>query len=842
MDNMFNLLEIFSEKAKAVLQNAASIAVEFRRKYIDTEHILLALLQDELIQKIFEKLNMDVEEVRTNMTSMMTAGNFSEGRIDLAPRAKQVLEITFQESRSMNHTYIGPEHILLGLLSEGEGLAAQVLKSMGLTYEKLHKVVTEVVGEGDANKKDASKTPTLDKFAKDLTAYAASGKIDPVIGRKNEVTRVIQILSRRKKNNPVLIGDPGVGKTAIAEGLALKIASENVPEILLNKRVMALDLGLLMAGAKFRGEFEERAMKILSEIQKSNGEVILFIDELHTIVGTGNQEGGLDLSNILKPPLARGELQVIGATTLNEYQKYIEKDAALERRFQPIIVKEPSVSETIDILRGIVDKYESHHRIKISDEALVAASELSERYITDRFLPDKAIDVIDEGASKLRLEAFSKPDDIRALESEIKKLEQERESLTRTKKYEEAATLKISIDKKTESLKPLIDKWNQSRGTGTPVLTVDDVATIISQITSVPVTELKSEERKKLLKLESEIHKTLVGQSEAVKAVAEAVRRARAGLKNPNRPIASFLFLGPTGVGKTELAKTLSKILFGSENAIVRIDMSEYSEKFNVSKLIGSPPGYVGFDDGGQLTEKIRRQPYSIILLDEIEKAHPEVFNSLLQILEDGRLTDGKGRVVDFKNTIVIATSNIGADIIQDFTREGKIGNTLGFDFKVDSTINENNKKKGGFDDEEKIVAPKEKRTGWGKVKDEVMIELNKFFKPEFLNRIDEIIIFESLTKAEIKDIVKLELEKVKGEIKAQKINVEFDKSIVDMVLEKGFSDLYGAREIRRVIQKNIENNLSSMLLGSELNEESEYLLKWEKGKLVAKELISQKA
>ena len=839
---MFNLLEIFSEKAKAVLQNAASIAVEFRRKYIDTEHILLALLQDELIQKIFEKLNMDVEEVRTNMTSMMTAGNFSEGRIDLAPRAKQVLEITFQESRSMNHTYIGPEHILLGLLSEGEGLAAQVLKSMGLTYEKLHKVVTEVVGEGDANKKDASKTPTLDKFAKDLTAYAASGKIDPVIGRKNEVTRVIQILSRRKKNNPVLIGDPGVGKTAIAEGLALKIASENVPEILLNKRVMALDLGLLMAGAKFRGEFEERAMKILSEIQKSNGEVILFIDELHTIVGTGNQEGGLDLSNILKPPLARGELQVIGATTLNEYQKYIEKDAALERRFQPIIVKEPSVSETIDILRGIVDKYESHHRIKISDEALVAASELSERYITDRFLPDKAIDVIDEGASKLRLEAFSKPDDIRALESEIKKLEQERESLTRTKKYEEAATLKISIDKKTESLKPLIDKWNQSRGTGTPVLTVDDVATIISQITSVPVTELKSEERKKLLKLESEIHKTLVGQSEAVKAVAEAVRRARAGLKNPNRPIASFLFLGPTGVGKTELAKTLSKILFGSENAIVRIDMSEYSEKFNVSKLIGSPPGYVGFDDGGQLTEKIRRQPYSIILLDEIEKAHPEVFNSLLQILEDGRLTDGKGRVVDFKNTIVIATSNIGADIIQDFTREGKIGNTLGFDFKVDSTINENNKKKGGFDDEEKIVAPKEKRTGWGKVKDEVMIELNKFFKPEFLNRIDEIIIFESLTKAEIKDIVKLELEKVKGEIKAQKINVEFDKSIVDMVLEKGFSDLYGAREIRRVIQKNIENNLSSMLLGSELNEESEYLLKWEKGKLVAKELISQKA
>ncbi|MEI6886896.1 MAG: ATP-dependent Clp protease ATP-binding subunit [bacterium] len=840
MDNMFNLLEIFSEKAKAVLQNAASIAVEFRRKYIDTEHILLALLQDELIQKIFEKLNMDTEEVRTNMTSMMTAGNFSEGRIDLAPRAKQVLEITFQESRNMNHTYIGPEHILLGLVSEGEGLGAQVLKSMGLTYEKLHKVVTEVVGEGDANKKDASKTPTLDKFAKDLTAYARSGKIDPVIGRKNEVTRVIQILSRRKKNNPVLIGDPGVGKTAIAEGLALKIASENVPETLLNKRVMALDLGLLMAGAKFRGEFEERAMKILSEIQKSNGEVILFIDELHTIVGTGNQEGGLDLSNILKPPLARGELQVIGATTLNEYQKYIEKDAALERRFQPIIVNEPSVSETIDILRGIVDKYESHHRIKISDEALVAAAELSERYITDRFLPDKAIDVIDEGASKLRLEAFSKPDDIRALESEIKKLEQERESLTRTKKYEEATVLKIDIDKKSDELKPLIDKWNQSRGTGTPVLTVDDVATIISQITNVPVTELKSEEKKKLLKLESEIHKKLIGQNEAVKAVAEAVRRARAGLKNPNRPIASFLFLGPTGVGKTELAKTLSKILFGSENAIVRIDMSEYSEKFNVSKLIGSPPGYIGFDDGGQLTEKIRRQPYSIILLDEIEKAHPEVFNSLLQILEDGRLTDGKGRVVDFKNTIVIATSNIGADIIQDFTREGKIGNTLGFDFKVELT--ENNKKKGGFVDEEKIIAPKEKRTGWGKVKDEVMIELNKFFKPEFLNRIDEIIIFESLTKGEIKDIVKLELEKVKGEIKAQKINVEFDKTIVEMVLEKGFSDLYGAREIRRVIQKNIENNLSSMLLGSELNEESEYLLKWEKGKLVAKELISQKA
>lgn len=812
---MFNLLEIFSERAKAVLQTAASIAVEYRRKYIDTEHILLALILDEIVIKILSKMDISPEDIRAEMTAVMSQGNFSDGRIDLAPRAKQVLEITFQESRGLNHSYVGPEHILLGLISEGEGLAAQVLKGMDITYDKARKAVLEVIGEGEGIKKETSKTPTLDKFAKDLTLYAKEGKIDPVIGRAKEVNRVIQILSRRKKNNPVLIGDPGVGKTAIAEGLALKISSENVPDILLNKRVMALDLGLLMAGAKFRGEFEERAMKILSEISKSNGEVILFIDELHTIVGTGNQEGGLDLSNILKPPLARGELQVIGATTLNEYQKYIEKDGALERRFQPILVEEPTVEQTVEILRGIRDKYESHHRIEISDEALISAAELSERYINDRFLPDKAIDVIDEGASKKRLEAFSKPDDIKNLEIEIRKLDQERESLTRSQKFEDAAEAKIKIDQLQKKLDPLLDQWNKSRGSGTPVLTADDVAVIISQITNVPVTQLKVEERTRLLKLEEEIHKKLVGQDQAVKAVSEAVRRARAGLKNPNRPIASFLFLGPTGVGKTELAKTLASILFGSENNIIRVDMSEYSEKFNVSKLIGSPPGYVGYDEGGQLTEKVRRNPYSIILLDEIEKAHPEVFNSLLQILEDGRLTDGKGRVVDFKNTIVIATSNIGAEIIQDYSKEGKVGNSLGFDVKIDQDTKE--------------------ETQWDKVKKEVLEELSKNFKPEFINRIDEVIIFESLSKDQIREIIKLELNKVVRIVKAQKIEISFDKSLVERVFEKGFNDLFGARELRRVIQKEVETKISELILDGSMKENKKYVISFKKDALVVK-------
>ena len=692
-------------------------------------------------------------------------------------------------------------------------MASQALKSMGITLDLVRKAVEKTVGEGDIGPKTKSTTPTLDKFAKDLTSLAREGKIDPVIGRASEVTRVIQILSRRKKNNPVLIGDPGVGKTAIAEGLAQRITLGNVPDILLDKRIMSLDLGLMMSGAKYRGEFEERATKIIGEVTRAKGQIVLFIDELHTIVGTGNSEGGLDLSNILKPPLARGDLQVIGATTLDEYKKYIEKDAALERRFQPVLVNEPTIEQTIEILQGIRDKYETHHKIKISDEALVSAAELSEKYISDRFLPDKAIDVIDEAASKLRIEHISEPDEIRSLKLDIKKMEQEREALTRAEKYEESASLKQSIELKKSELEPLNQKWMESRGTGTPTLTIEDVAEIISQMTGIPVKQLKVEEKQRLLHLENELHEKIIGQSEAITAVSEAVRRSSAGLKNPHRPIASFLFLGPTGVGKTELSKTLAGALFGSEESMIRLDMSEYSEKFNVSRLIGSPPGYVGYDEGGQLTEAVRRNPYSIILLDEMEKAHPDVFNLLLQILEDGHLTDTQGRKVDFKNTIIIVTSNIGAALISQYHKNKP--NT----------------------DEKDIIATKTDSPTWENVKTQIKQELKQYFRPELLNRIDEIIVFESLSREQMREIVKLELNKLIRLIHVQKVTFQFEDSVVDFILEKGYSDQYGAREIRRTIQKYIENLVSARLLEGSIKPGHSYNVGYDDALIITEEI-----
>ena len=815
---MFNSLDMLSERAKHALENAVTIATDLKRRYLDTEHILYGLLDDEVVGKIFTELGLNADDLKQNLSSVLVEGMNSTEQIEITPRAKQVLELAFQSSRSMKHTYVGPEHILIGLVEENEGMGAQILKSFGLTETKLKKAVEKTVGEGDAYEKTKSTTPILDKYAKDLTALAQEGKIDPVIGRSAEVTRVIQILSRRKKNNPVLIGDPGVGKTAIAEGLALRIIAGNIPDILTNKRIMALDLGLMMAGAKYRGEFEERATKIISEVTKSAGTLILFIDELHTIVGTGNNEGGLDLSNILKPPLARGDLQVIGATTLSEYKKYIEKDAALERRFQPVLVNEPTVEQTIEILRGIRDKYETHHKIRISDESLIAASELSEKYISDRFLPDKAIDVIDEAASKIRIQYISEPNEIRELKMEIRKMEQEREALTRAQKYEESAALKQNIEQKKTELEPINQQWMQSRGTGTPTLGVEDVAEIISQMTGIPVTQLKVEERQRLLNLEDEIHNRVIGQNEAVKAVAEAVRRARAGLKNPNRPIASFIFLGPTGVGKTELAKTLASTIFGSDHSMIRLDMSEYGEKFNISRLIGSPPGYVGYDEGGQLTEAVRKNPYSIILLDEIEKAHPDIFNVLLQILEDGRLTDGKGRLVDFKNTIIIATSNIGAHLIQEYSQN----------------------KNQNQENQESLIVTKNNNPNWDEVKKNVTEEMQKFFRPEFLNRIDEIIVFESLSLDQVKNIVRLELDKVKHMVHAQDIEINFDESIVNFVFKKGYSDIHGAREVRRVIQKNIENVLSSMLLNGNMSEHKKYKLYYDNEVKVEEEFQEQ--
>lgn len=807
-----DITKLFSERTKDAIQKAALSAAQHRQRNIDSEHLLSALINDgELMQRIFKELDVNTVELNTYLEEQMPVGSFETQEIGITPRAKQILQMAFQEAMELNHNYIGTEHILLGIIREGEGLAAQVLKKIGITHTKARQAVLKIVGAGDkegTSLNEKSETPELDKYSKDLTEMAVKGKIDPVVGRADEITRVIEILARRKKNNPVLIGEPGVGKTAIVEGLAQRIITGNVPDVLRNKKVKALDLGLLVAGSKFRGEFEDRAKKLITELEKSDRDVILFIDELHTIVGSGAQEGELDLANMIKPSLARGDLQVIGATTTNEYKKYIEKDAALERRFQPVMVNEPTIAQTIEILRGIRDRYEAHHRLKINDEALVAAANLSDRYIKDRFLPDKAIDIIDEASSKVRLRVTAEPELLRQSKQEIEKLERERESLTRGGKLEAAAELKVSIEQKKESLKPVEEEWKKQIGTGSPEVFVSDVYAVVSKMTGIPLTELSQEERQNLLNLEDRLHGRVIGQEEAVRLISEAVRRSRVGLKNPNRPIASFIFLGPTGVGKTELAKSLAELLFGSENSMIRLDMTEYMEKHAVSKLIGSPPGYIGYEEGGQLTEKIRRHPYAVILLDEIEKAHPDVFNILLQILDDGRLTDAKGRTVDFKNTIIIATSNIGSQQILEHISE-RDNTSRGHEVKKDSDNWIKMKGPAGLE-----AANKE--ADWEEVKQKLMGMLSSTFKPEFLNRIDEIVFFKPLTKLDILAITKLMLAKTEKLLQAQEIKMQISETAVNEIARLGYDPQYGARPLRRVIQREIENPLSIGLLSND--------------------------
>lgn len=782
-----DISEYFAERAKIAIQNSAKCAIENRHRNIDTEHLLSGLLnEDDVMNKIFKDLDIDTEKLNNYLNEQLEEGKDNRREVEvpgLTPRSKQVLQLAFQEAQELGHNYVGSEHIFLALIREKEGLAAQILNKFTISHTKARQSVIKVVGKGDKTGKkikEETETPTLDKYSRDLTKLAAKGRIDPVIGRSDEVTRMIQILSRRRKNNPVLIGEPGVGKTAIAEGLAQRIATGNVPYILKDKKVKALDVGSLIAGSKFRGEFEERAKKLIAEVEKSGKKIILFIDELHTIVGSGAQEGQMDLSNMLKPALARGDLQVIGATTLSEYRKYIEKDAALERRFQPILVDEPTVEQTIEIMRGIRDRYEAHHRIKINDDSLISAAELSNRYIKDRYLPDKAIDVIDEACSKVRIETSSEPEKLRQKKQEMKKLETERESLNAAQKFKESAELKIRIEKLKDETKPIEERWQKQKSTGTPVVTIKDVAEIVSRISHVPVNQLRQTEKEKLLKLEENLHKRLIGQEEAVSAVSEAVRRARAGLKDPNRPIATFIFMGPTGVGKTELAKALAQIVFGDEDNMIRLDMSEYMEKFNVSRLIGSPPGYVGFEEGGQLTEAVRRKPYSVILLDEIEKAHQDIFNILLQIIEDGRITDAKGRTVDFKNTIIIATSNLGANLI------------------LKSIQNKN---------------LKIRKKDWTEIKSELNNLLKKAFRPEFINRVDEIIVFHPLDKKQLKDIAKLMLNSTGKLLASQGIKMKPDEKVFDIIVNHGYEPEFGARPMRRLIQKEIESPLSKKLL-----------------------------
>ncbi|KXK27335.1 MAG: ATP-dependent Clp protease ATP-binding subunit ClpC [candidate division WS6 bacterium OLB20] len=811
-----DITEYFSERTNAALQRAAEIAVAKGQRTIDSEHLLLSLLRDgDLMKRIFKELDVDPEEMAAYTETLMSAGNFSGTSVGLTPRAKQILQLAFQEALELGHNYIGTEHILLAILRENEGLGAQILRKSTVTHPKARQAVLKLVGEGDREGKkfaEASETPELDKYSKDLTVLARQGKIDPVVGRADEITRIIEILARRKKNNPVLIGEPGVGKTAIVEGLAQRIVTGNVPDVLKDKKVKSLDLGMLVAGSKFRGEFEDRAKKLITELEKSEREVILFIDELHTIVGSGAHEGELDLANMIKPALARGELQVVGATTLNEYKKYIEKDAALERRFQPVLVEEPTVDQTIEILRGIRDRYEAHHRIKISEESLIAAAQLSDRYIKDRFLPDKAIDAIDEAASKVRLRVTAEPEELRQLKARIKKLETERESLSHGGKHKEAAEIKVEIEKLKQEVVPMEESWKRDIGTGTPEVLVSDVAEVIANITGVPVRELKTDEKERLLKLEEQLHDRVVGQDEAVRIVSEAVRRARVGLKSPNRPIATFLFLGPTGVGKTELAKTLSEIIFGDEDAMIRLDMSEYMERHAVARLVGSPPGYIGHDEGGQLTEKVRRHPYSVILLDEIEKAHPDVFNILLQVFDDGRMTDGKGRTVDFRNTIIIATSNLGSDLILE-SLKGK---------KEEAAETEERPKSKGLikmKDDRQTSAPQ--KGDWDKTKEQLQDVLRSSFRPEFLNRIDEVIIFRPLEQKDLLQIVRLLIESTRRLLHAQGITLEITDAALEKLAELGYDPQYGARPLRRIIQREIENEISRRILAGDFGEGS---------------------
>ncbi|HOH89204.1 MAG TPA: ATP-dependent Clp protease ATP-binding subunit, partial [Bacillota bacterium] len=780
------LFDRFTERAQKVMVYSQEEAIRQNYNYIGTEHILLGILREGegIAAQVLKNKGVNLETVRQQVEALVGKGQQEVGQvIGYTPRTKTILELSVEEARSLGQNYIGTEHLLLALIREGEGVAAQILMAMGLNFDSLRQ---EIVGlmdsegakskRGEASAK-GSNTPNLNQYGRDLTEMAKEGKLDPIIGREKEIERVIQILSRRTKNNPALIGDPGVGKTAIAEGLAQKIIEGNIPEILKGKRVVTLDLSSMVAGSKYRGEFEERLKNVMNEIRESKN-VILFLDEMHTIIGAGGAEGAIDASNILKPALARGEIQAIGATTLDEYRKHVEKDAALERRFQPVMVGEPTKEEALLILEGLRDKYEAHHKVKITDEAIKAAVELSDRYIADRFLPDKAIDLVDEAASKVRIKIFTAPPDLKKMEEELAALEKEKAEAISLQNYERAAELRDRLQHIRQKLEDSRKNWNDKASLKDSVVTEEDIAAIVSGWTGIPVTKLAEEESERLLNLESILHQRVIGQEEAVLAVSKAIRRARVGLKDPKRPVGSFIFLGPTGVGKTELSKALAEALFGDENAVIRIDMSEYMEKHTVSKLIGSPPGYVGYEEGGQLTEKVRRKPYSVILLDEIEKAHPDVFNVLLQILDDGRLTDGKGRTVDFKNSVVIMTSNVGVSTIRKQA-------VLGF-----------------------ATSSNEREDAYEKMKENVLEELKKTFRPEFLNRVDEIIVFHQLQEEHIRKIVDLMLKSLLVRIKEMNINVEVTDKARAFLAEKGYDQAYGARPLRRAIQKMVEDQL----------------------------------
>ncbi len=796
----------FTQKANTALNDAIEVAENLGHTYIGSEHLLVGLLMSEGSVAQVALSNKGITATSIENTLKTTVGIGTPTVLspnEFTPRSKLIIENAIAAARSMNHSYVGTEHILIAIAKDSDSFAMSILGKFGVTSSEIINEITKSVSSANSsndkqNKNKKSDTPTVEQFGRDLTELARQGKIDPVIGRQTEINRVIQILCRRTKNNPCLIGEPGVGKTAIAEGLALKIAENEVPELLRGKRIVSLDLTGMVAGTKYRGDFEERIKSAIDEVTKS-GDIILFIDEVHTLMGAGSAEGAVDAANILKPSLARGELQLIGATTLEEYRKNIEKDSALERRFQSIVVGEPTPSEAVEILKGLHDKYEAHHNVKIPDSAIEAAVNLSSRYITDRYLPDKAIDLIDEAASKIRLRAFTPPENIKEMEDKIKSVSDEKSAAVNSQNFELAAKLRDEEKELQKQLDEIKENWSRKNCEMKGEVTPEDIASVVSEWTHIPVVQLTREESDRLLNLEDEMHRRLVGQNKAVSAIAKAIRRGRVGLKDPDRPTGSFIFLGPTGVGKTELCKTLAKTMFGDENALIRLDMSEYMEKHNVSRMVGSPPGYVGYDDGGQLTEKVRRKPYSVVLFDEIEKAHPDVFNMLLQILDDGVLTDSQGRKVDFKNTVIIMTSNVGAKLIS-----GGAGKSLGFNTDNSGALSES------------------------KIHDAVMGELKKLFRPEFLNRVDDIIVFEQLKKDEIKEIATRMLSILKKRTKDLGIEIEFEDSAIEKISQEGFDLIYGARPLRRAIQSKIEDPLSEKMLDDTIVPNKKYICKFE--------------